>query len=430
MDVKGISPDEEKQIAIFKFDDKGKIKTYTHIDQYKTITNEQYQQLRKNPRSSTHLLLRKNDKDENFKLLSMKDQMIAFDIEAKILKIITNGKINLYKTVSIAKTGLLLFYSTKPPIPEKIQDFEGTIFESCFLGALIFGIPYKGKSYKYDFCSHYPAIMKLKSMQFPIGVGKLVKLNSEDVSKMKYFKYGIYHVKITGIDYRLLKENKKNYYTHIDINRALELNYKVELIEDDKPNALLYEGKLINGHKLFSEYIDYLFKFKNQGFHCIKRYINCLWGMLSQIDILTINTKSSPIINENKEILTFLPVGPVDNVSHLLVDICKPSKRYETDFARIKPFLVAKGRYVISKVIEKNLDNVVYVHTDSVILTKPIKDVKLGSNIGELKFEEFVEECEIINGNTKKGFTYNKEQIITKLNKQLELAYKLYPKNK
>jgi hypothetical protein len=69
---------------------------------------------------------------------------------------------------------------------------------------------------------------------------------------------------------------------------------------------------------------------------------------------------------------------------------------YEYDFARILPFLVAKGRYMTSKIIEKQVDSVRWVHTDGFIMSEPI-DYKLGSDIGDLKYEGKAKKCIIKN---------------------------------
>ena len=423
MQVKGISPNEEKQLMIFKHNQNGKIVVYTEVDGYEKKEKKEYQKIRNNPISSDYLLLRKNTKDPDLKNLSMKDQLTAILIENEILKLLTNGRINLFKTASVPKTALHLFYSFKPPVPEKIIEQETDFLESCKTGAFRYcKKQYKGKGYKYDFCSEYPSIMKSQSMQFPIGQGELKSLTDADIKDWKYYKYGIYRVKITNIDRRLLVENNDNYYTHIDINRALELKYDVELIIDDKPNALLYEGKLINGAKLFKEFIDYLFEFKNAKFSCVKKYINCLWGVLCQTDKFTVNTKKSPMIKEGKTVLTMLPIGNGEDIDGFMMDVCDRKHLYENDYARIKPFITAKARYNISKVIEKNIDNLVYSHTDSVILTEEIKDVKLGSNIGDLKFEEYAENIEVKNKNITTGFTKKQNNLIATLNKELEMA--------
>lgn len=57
------------------------------------------------------------------------------------------------------------------------------------------------------------------------------------------------------------------------------------------------------------------------------------------------------------------------------------------------------GRIKISNIILTNLDSVVRVHTDGLICKKPITNVKLGKDIGNLKFEG-ISTCTIFNANS------------------------------
>ena len=430
---KGISQ-TEKSLCIYDYTEDGEVNTYTVESGYKIITKEQFAQLRKNPNSSTHLLIKKNIKDADISALSMKKQLKAMMLEASLLKQITNDKINIYKTATPTKTALNMFYEyfNKSGIkqPELITESESYFIENCFNGALIYGIPYCGKGYKYDVCSQYPSILRSEHMNFPMYEGVIETMTKHDVAKVKFYKYGIYRCKVINADFRLFRTNVRNVYTHIDLNRALELKYEIQLIEDGKPNALLYEGKLVNASKLFREYIDYLFQLKKEGYSCVKKYINVMAGALCKQDIMEINSHQSDKKNEmleifdDKEILSIMPLGNNINSVSQVFETIRKSKRYETNFARMKPFLVAKGRYMISKIIEKNLENVVYCHTDGIVLKKRAKDVIIGSNIGELKFEEKSKKCEIVNGVTKKGFTKTTVDVIEKLKQQHNLANK------
>ena len=40
----------------------------------------------------------------------------------------------------------------------------------------------------------------------------------------------------------------------------------------------------------------------------------------------------------------------------LIIEVYNKAYYYENTFARIKPFLQAKGRYMMSKILEKNLE--------------------------------------------------------------------------
>ena len=90
--------------------------------------------------------------------------------------------------------------------------------------------------------------------------------------------------------------------------------------------------------------------------------------------------------------------------------VAKKEKRYETNWARMEPFIVASGRLNISNMILPNIENVVRCHTDGIILKKPIANVKLGSDIGDLKFEG-LGTCHIINS---KDFKFNDKTMVEK----------------
>jgi len=202
-----------------------------------------------------------------------------------------------------------------------------------------------------------------------------------------------------------LKTKALNWYTHTDLNYAKNiLHYKLELIEDNEVNALLYT-ELRQCKTLFEPFIDYLFEFKQKGITEIKKYINCLLGALCEKDIITMKTKT---IRENQELVMLKPnfKKKSGNVCNVTCSIAKKGFLYKTNYVRIEPFLVASGRLIISNIIRVNLDSVVRVHTDGVILKEPVKDVKLGTDIGQLKYEG-VGYCEIING---REYTFNAEE--------------------
>ena len=57
-----------------------------------------------------------------------------------------------------------------------------------------------------------------------------------------------------------------------------------------------------------------------------------------------------------------------------------------TDFARIYPFITARGRQLISDIIATDKDNVVRVVTDGII-SKTKLDIDYGTNLGDFRYE-------------------------------------------
>ena len=92
----------------------------------------------------------------------------------------------------------------------------------------------------YDFNSFYPYIIKNPKMLLPCGKPEYQTL--EEVPKI--VAVGIYRAVISGYDRRVFLPNNGNYYTYIDIKRAIELKYKIEMIQDGKPNFIYYKKRV------------------------------------------------------------------------------------------------------------------------------------------------------------------------------------------
>jgi len=199
----------EKQIAIFEMVG-DKVKCYDGY-QYGELTMEVFKEMKSKPRSSSHLFIKKEERDDTVKRLSLKKQHKYFMKEAEIMKIATNGKFNRFKTASFAKTALNFFNTFDLPQLAPIQNFEAEIIESCYLGGLIWGMPYEGKGYKYDVSSQYPSIMRNSRFNIPIDEGKLETYTQSQIDEAPFFQIGIYHVEILNTDYRLFKAILQSY---------------------------------------------------------------------------------------------------------------------------------------------------------------------------------------------------------------------------
>ena len=80
-----------------------------------------------------------------------------------------------------------------------------------------------------------------------------------------------------------MRQNKYNYYTHIDITRARELQYNITILEDDEPNFLNYSReKTINACQAFRPFVDYMYQLKSNNIPGAKNILNCLWGALCE----------------------------------------------------------------------------------------------------------------------------------------------------
>lgn len=406
--VKGTSPNEDKIIAIFeKLDDENnRVRIfYGDKDKIFLVSNDKFKSMKSKPRTCQYILIKFSK--QTFKTL--REQYETIQKEATLLKELTKGKVNIFRTGSTAKTALQLFYDLRIDFtePEEIDEQESEILESCSRGALIYGIPYKGKGYKYDVCSEYPSIMISKALKIPFGKPTFETITNEEFTKLKFFKYGIYHVEVIDPDFRVFRNNDSNWYTHTDLNYAMNvLKYKLELIQDGESNAMIYNTNLKSIRCIFKPFIDFLFEHKKNGVKEVKKYINALWGALCQKNEITV--KADEIFDDKVLHMikpNFKELKEDNDMSHHIAIVYTKEKRYETNFARIEPFIVASGRLKISNIILPNIDNIVRCHTDGIILKKPIQHVELGDDIGELKFEG-EGQCHILCSN---DFKFGKE---------------------
>lgn len=311
----------------------------------------------------------------------------------------TNGMIDMTKTGSFQNTGARIFQLfTKTIHPEAITQHEAIWINNATRGAIIHSEEYNGPLYSYDFVSEYPSVISSSKFFIPVKQGTFEKLDKLDCNKLTY---GIYRciIKPTLNYYKVFKLNSKNYYTSIDVKRAYELGYDIELIQDDQPNALkYYRDSVLLGSEVFGKVIQYLFELKQKKVKGAKQIISSLWGKLSEVK------KYKKIAIDEIEIeedATVYSVYPSFDRKTTTFQIVKNSDSFKTNYARIKPFVLAFARYNLSKAVEPIIDYVVKSHTDSIYTTKAIKHMKLGNELGELKYNGYCENAVVTNKNSK-----------------------------
>ena len=330
------------------------------------------------------------------------------------LKEISKGVINLYKTGTIKQTALYLFDKFTKTIltPDSIEQDEAIWLIESTLGAIIFFEEYKGEGWKYDVKSMYPSIQTSTKLCIPVKRGEFTIMSDNQFNELNFFPYGIYKCKILKSENKdinkLFRFSTKNKYSHIDLTNAKKLNLDIQLIQDGKANVLLYSrDKLITAYELFNKYIDFLFPLKEtykEELPEIKRIINILWGALSE-------TLTKRKIVENNSILDYdIPddsnidiIKPTMDGKGTIVDVVENNYYFKSNFARIKPFLLSKGRLIISDIMYPFKENVVRCHTDGIVLNKKC-DIKTGDKLGDLTFEAYSSCCNIESNAKPKGF--------------------------
>ena len=269
---------------------------------------------------------------------------------------------------------------------------EAFFFEQCSNGGIIsLDDTYKNKvidAYGYDFSAFYPNM--LLKIILATKQGKRKKIKTIDYNNLRY---GIYRVKITTDDQRFKKIfsfSRNNFYTHYSLKLAHKykdiFNINMELIIDDKYNALIYDDEnLVQSKEVFQTWFNFLSDLK-QKFpknKLIKHLMSSLWGHITQYNRKFFSDEDfadldfSDITEDEKTEYKLLYIKRfVDETQEFGVksryEMVPTEQPYLNNLARIKPFLVSYCRsYVADLIMKENiLDNVVRIHTDGIVLNK------------------------------------------------------------
>lgn len=409
--VKGISDKERiPMIYIAHPTDSGKYLVNKGGNDYE-IGRDRFKEIRSKPKSSKYVLIKGEDGQ------TLSEFRSEFIRNADILKKETNGLINMFKSGNIIKTSEKLFFDFNKTLnADPISNDEAEWIHEATCGALIWRDEYEGEAHKYDVVSQYPSLLSASAFQFPIKKGIYKKYTQEEFDAQERLEYGIYKVKIHGANTKLFRVNHSNTYTHFDIAIARNHGLKIEISKDEEYNALLYPGPTkVNGRTIFKEFVDTLYRLKEMSQGAIalkgvnakipyaKRILNCIWGLLSQKNIMK---KKLGIDSE----FTFFgdtivhKLHPVGNDS-LMVQYYKNNNFYEMNYARLAPFILAAGRKMMSAMIEPHLEFIKRVHTDGFISVKKLDfptqksralgSFKEGSDMGDLRYEGYCEKVEL-----------------------------------
>ena len=368
---------EEKQPLFYFYDNKGIYHIYNgddfseiELDTYITMKAD----IRKNPRTTSHFLLPAKSKE------TMEQEYNAFVKDADDIRDKTKGLVNIYKcqgkyTMAIRR---LFFNYSRCFECEGITEHESKYIDKAFMGGLIWGHKkvHLEDAYCYDFNSMYSHVMC--SYSFPLQEGKFHRLDILEDS----IKYGIYRCNVSNADKRLFKTNKFNFYTHIDLKRARELKYDIELIHDEQPNALIYQSGKVYGTQLFKPTIDQLYPHKGTT-PAIKKLLALFWGSLVKRWTYLVNTKDKDVnIKDGREMIFI-----TRRKDYHLVKCQRTNNRYEFDYARVAPFITAQARYLVSKQMEEHIDSIHRCHTDGFIADKKLS-IPLSRDLGKIKLEK------------------------------------------
>jgi hypothetical protein len=376
---------------------------------YYDITKEQKDEIRS--LKTDYILIEKNkDRDRKkvkrgkWEEMSLKELYDNFIRDADELYKQTKGVVNMYRTGRDSQTAIYLAYqflNNNNIKAEPITAKEYTWITKASHGAIIFGYEYAGPIYQYDLNSAYPSIYSSVNFLVPIKQGEFQHLTKETFEAFKFYCNGIYRVKIEYPNNdnkwkKLFRLNYDNYYTNIDLTYAKKIGLKITLL-DEPENLLAYpRNKCKTGHELFNDYVKLLYPLRKNPIikdRC-KALLRCLWGALSceQVQKFRFKIDEEFELFPTKEAISLCPYS--DNEYE--VTTIKKNQPFETNYARMKPFLLAAGRVKIAKQIEPHVEHIYRCHTDSTYSDIELP-IECSLELGEMKYEGCIEHGKIVN---------------------------------
>ena len=264
---------------------------------------------------------------------------------------------------------------------EHIGFEENEWFNSCHCGGLMFCEPGTYNCYGYDFKSQYPNILNSDDFRIPTKAGTPQFIKKLPKAKDLKMGTGIYRVLISCSDNNFKKIfafSKSNTYVDIYLKFALkhqkQFNVKIELIQDDKPNAYIYdESSVVNTKPIFENWFNKLNELKKlyPKNKLVKHLFSSLWGSLTRKKV--INKTPQQVKDEGLDI-DFFDAEYIILEHHIYehkeyYELYNKEQPYHFQI-RIKPYLTAYSKIITAKVALLDLDNVVRIQTDNITFKK------------------------------------------------------------
>lgn len=383
-------PLKEQTLVMFKYNKDFTVSCYSQAEGNFTLETKAFLKLKNVLFGEYAYVLSETD--------NIEEEFNKFLEEVNMLKELSKGKFDLskcgYKPVNQSK--LVLHHAISPfEEPESIEFNEQLYLYNAYKGALYFNSNEKDVTeyYDYDINSCYPYFMASTKFSFPTKKGEFTLLSELP----KVLGYGIYRVEIMKSSNndvnKCFRFNDTNYYTHYDIQHALDIGLEVKLILDGETNSLLYPKGRAAGSQYFGSCIDELYKlkckldelYKLKGKpKLVKQILSCLWGvLLKRNKICRITTKEINFVN-NEVIID------INEIGHELykVEYLKQGKFFKTNYCRLGPFLLASVRKYLGSVIFENKEDIFYCRTDGFHSKKELPNIKISNDIGQFKVKK------------------------------------------
>lgn len=403
------------------------------INYFDGITRDEYEEYKKSIINNVW-----NLREETIKycLQDCKILYEVIEIFSKQIYSFTNINMTQYPTLSSLAFGIYrsnyMVNENIPNINNKNRNIYHFIKEGFSGGAVDMYKPYGTKIYRYDVNSLYPYIMK----NYPMPIGNPIYFNGNILDVNPNFlsekdKFSFLKVKVyapNNINHPILLTNKNNRkiapvgtwtgtYTNIEINKALELGYKFEIISGVYFNETKY---------IFEEYVDTFYSLKKNSnkespmYLISKLLLNSLYGRFG----MSLDLDQNKIINEDDEIKYLnsdkYDVNEIINLSEdkslISYNYKDPDKNPYNYFNNlsvpIAAAITAYARIYMSQFKNNSEYNLFYTDTDSIDIDKPLPDHMVGNELGQMKLEHIFDEGTYLAPKLYGGKTSNGKEII------------------
>ena len=337
---------------------------------------------------------KKTEKNGNSIFINVGDKQITLkEVVANYFKLksfcdLTDGFFDVNKGSENSIILDALERSMSPKVREHIIEADDklrNVIKQAKRGAIINAQPFEGLAWKSDLTSSYSTICA-SDRKFPLG--KPIWLDIDELKYDELERPAFYLAKITG-HHRMFrgKIDVFTWHTNIDIKMALDLDLDVVLAIGE--NTCKF-NKYASGKLIFGNYVNILFKIKQQGGNDgeqAKFLLNKLTGLLGKKRYKVYGKYGDLPLDRQPPDINHDSICPDDEGNHIVT--------IEGDFVirllPFYPFIIAYGRArMIDLFLEHNcIDDVIQIHTDGWILPYPVewKTTVSPRELGGIKLE-------------------------------------------
>lgn len=377
--------------------EKGIVRTYnTETQEYKDMCYFDMINLENDNKKKTRTYFMFKNYEPTDKALKQfsKDMMLIWNKQLANDKEFSFDYIEKFRNHARAVEGVFQMLTIKIMKELKFEPSDGIEFDwisKCPNGGLQFCQEGEFENcYGVDFKAYYASILNSETLKIPIKKGKEIIIDELP----KSLEYAMYRVKITSSDSKFNKVfaySKYDVYTHFSLLFAQQcqndFNVNIELINDGEPNCYTY-GKvkadgLISSKDIFGKWYKVLIKLKNKYADnaLVKFLLSSIWGYVCKT--YKIYMTFEEIVSSDYNIVPeydfeadyFIRDTKTKRNGDITYELVNCKKPFKYEIARVKPFLLSRGRYITGKIALLHIEDVIRIQTDGLVFKNSHPDI-------------------------------------------------------